>query len=295
MFRALSTLRNVFSHPANRAHRLSAIARSIAWQLDKRVLGRTRAIPYHGQKLLLFPDSEQSSAVVYFDGWPDFWEMKFLARYLRAGDCVLDIGANVGVYTIFMAGLVAVSGQVFAFEPDPDSRQRLELQVKLNGLTSVAIEPYAVSDQTGEIGFSRGGSSATRHIVRAVGSALPEQRSEVRSIALDDWEPWPKCDLIKIDIEGAEPLAFLGASHRLRESPPPVILMELAGYSKSYGYESEAVMDMLAQYGYDFAGYDIETNQLIPTVAPWQHNLCNVLAIHRGSKSGVASRLAGEA
>jgi hypothetical protein len=66
--------------------------RAFGWQLDKRLRNRPWIVPFHGLRLICYPDSTSSSAVIYFNGLPDYWEMSFLRAYLRAGDHVLDVG-----------------------------------------------------------------------------------------------------------------------------------------------------------------------------------------------------------
>ena len=67
--------------------------------------------------LRCYPDSPSASAMIYCHDSPDFHEMNFIRRYLRAGDTFLDIGANIGVYSLLAASRVGPSGRVVAFEP----------------------------------------------------------------------------------------------------------------------------------------------------------------------------------
>lgn len=289
LLQAANIVVRVVAHPANRRQPLArALARALGWQWHKRRAKTPRCVPYHGQRLMLWPDSEQSSAVVYFDGWPDYWEMKFIAAYLRPGDRVLDIGANVGVYTVFLAGLVGGGGRVDAFEPVAESRARLLEQCRLNGFRHVHVEPRAVSDCSGTVRFTTGGSTAMRRIDVGESSA---SSVAVEAIRLDDWPGWQSYALVKIDIEGAEPLALAGAAHRLRTAPPAVILLELAGYAQQFGYSSDQVLDLLARHGYRSHVYDVAGNTLIEAPAPWRLGVTNVLAVHVDHHAAVQARL----
>ncbi len=214
--------------------------------------------------------------------------MKFIEAYLRPGDEVLDIGANIGVYSVFMATLVGAEGSVVAFEPVEASRERLRLQLELNAISNVRIEPKAVSDRSGTVRFGAAGSTATRRIEA---ESVHKTTIEVDSISLDDWTGWRSPAFIKMDIEGAEPLALLGARSRLAVQPPPVILLELAGYSQSFGFTSDAVLDLLSQYGYGSFAFEPTERRLIEAPEPWRLGITNVLAVHAEHRLAVEERL----
>jgi FkbM family methyltransferase len=280
----------IVSHPANRGRQWRALFDGVRWQIRKRVNPTPYILPYHGVELTCYPDSEQSSAAIYFHGMPDYWEMSFAKAYLRSGDAALDIGANIGVYSLLFASLVGRDGIVHAFEANEHSAKRLAAQLEHNNLANITIHRKAVSNTTGKAYFGFAESSATQHLARLDESA--EKGNAVDCIALDDFEPWQSFALVKIDIEGAEPLAIEGAKKRLSEMPPKVILLELAGYSKGYGYESETVIEMLESYGYDIAIFDPDTRSLRDTREPWTLGVTNVLAIQRSCRDEVEARIA---
>ena len=284
-------LRDILRHPANRGRPMASLLVSAAWQVRKRLSRTARITTYHGQRLWLFPDSEQSSAVVYFNGWPDWWEMQFVARYLRPGDAVVDIGANVGVYTVLLAARVGSQGRVFAFEPDASARSRLAQQVSLNGFQHVIVMVQAASERSGSAVLTASGSPAMRHLVRSYEQSSAGACVDVEAIALDDWQDWQHFTLLKVDVEGAEPLIFRGARQRLQAEPPDVILLELAGLSKRYGYTSEEVLSQLRGHDYRFARFDTASGRLVPMERPWEHRCTNVLAVHSGARARVEQRL----
>lgn len=283
-------LRTIACHPANAGRRVRALVSSIGWQIWKRRNSAPRSVKIHGTSILCWPDSEQSSNVVYFNGCPDFWEMSFLRAYLREGDNVMDIGANVGIYTVMLSRAVGEKGSVTAFEPDPHTMSRLREQVSHARLSNVSLHECAVSDKSGELTFSSADSAAMRHISRPAESAA--LGITVRCASLDDFEPWQTFDLVKLDIEGAEPLVFKGAAQRFLEFPPDVMLFEVSGLSRLYGYETEAVIELLGGYGYKTAIYDVSNRALHWTREPWKTGDTNLLAIHSTAIQKVESRLA---
>jgi FkbM family methyltransferase len=278
----------IWSHPANRGRKGRALLRAFTWQLDKRLRSRPWIVPFHGLRLICYPDSTSSSAVVYFNGLPDYWEMSFLRAYLRAGDHVLDVGANVGIYTVLAAARVGPRGSVDALEPQEAAAARIEAQASLNGLHNIRVHRYAASGRSETAAFGYSAESATRHLRReteASGDGI-----QVLTMRLDELEPGKQYALGKMDIEGAEPLALRGAVDRLRHANPPVWLLEMAGYSKLYGVSTEELIASLADAGFDTAVWDPETRRLRYTKTPWTLGVQNVLAVARQRAQDVAVR-----
>ena len=129
---------------------------------------------------------------------------------VRDGATVMDIGANVGAYTLLFATWAGASGRVFAFEPSAASRSGLERHLDLNRLSErVSVRAEAVADTTGIVSFKDTGSNGDN---RMLAEADSESRA-VPSVSVDDF-----CathgfapDVIKIDVEGAELAVLRGA------------------------------------------------------------------------------------
>ena len=278
----------IWGHPANRGRQLPALLRAFAWQIDKRLRNRPWIVPFHGLKLVCYPDSTSSSAVIYFSGLPDYWEMSFLRAYLRAGDHVLDVGANVGIYTVLAAARVGPRGSVDALEPQEAAAGRIEAQASLNGLHNIRVHRYAASDRSETAAFGYSDESATRHLRRETETS--GDGIQVSTMRLDELEPGKQYALGKMDIEGAEPLAFRGAVDRLRHANPPVWLLEVAGYSKLYGVSTDELIASLADAGFDTAVWDPEARRLHYTKTPWTLGVQNVLAVAHDRAQEVAAR-----
>ena len=111
----------------------------------KRLTGRSRDIRVFGDlRLRCYPDSCGAGIMIYTNGWYDYDDMHFVHRYLRPGDAVIDVGANIGVYTLLAASVVGDQGKVVAFEPGRQSFARLQENVQLNGLHQVETRRAAV-------------------------------------------------------------------------------------------------------------------------------------------------------
>lgn len=283
-----TTLQSIWKHPANRGHRLSASARYFWWQLAKRTVLHHYDLEFHGLKLRCHRDSHSASAALYFSGLPDYREMQFMRRYLRPGDCFVDVGANVGVYTLLAASIVGARGTVHAFEPAPATFQRLCENTALNKLSVVHLHQIAVSDSAGNVEMTDPGDDA---LVRISTGLSEEQGSRIECVKLEDFLPATSMAMLKIDVEGAEPLVLRGARKHLAAGNPPVIQIELDGYSMHYGTTTHDFIDEIESWGYDIAVYDPEASLLIYTRTPWKFGVLNALAIHRASRDAVQARL----
>ena len=168
---------------------------------------------------------------------------------VRNGMVLYDIGANIGYISLMLARLSAPQGQVFSFEALPANLQRLQENVKLNGMESrIHIQPRAVIDQSRKVKFLIHSSTS---MGKAAGSAgrmeSYDQEITIPGIALDDFvyrEKNPAPDLIKMDIEGGEVLAVAGMRQVLKEHQP-VFLIELHGEEAA-----QVIWNQLSAAGY---------------------------------------------
>jgi FkbM family methyltransferase len=142
---------------------------------------------------------------------------------VRDGDVVLDIGANLGAYTLLFGQWVGSAGRVYAFEPAPDARHGLEQHVAMNGLAErVTICPDAVSGGQGRARFLAAGTSGANRLLPE-GSRAGE---EVSTITVDAFcaSLGLKPRLIKIDVEGAELDVLRGARQTIAAGGPALRL-----------------------------------------------------------------------
>jgi FkbM family methyltransferase len=208
---------------------------------------RTVAVLGHSLRLDV---SETAGYLGYFERAVYEPALSNIVARLGEGDTFLDVGANLGFFTILGARAVGAEGRVFAFEPHPQVRARLLAALALNGVEPrVEVSGEAVGLVTGErvrLHLSDRGlefSSLVPHRAPAAAAGFT-QSIEVETIALDAWfsdhpvEP----ALIKIDVEGAEDLVVGGMAGTLRARPPRRIVCETVR-----GSEADR---MLLQYGY---------------------------------------------
>ena len=143
----------------------------------------------------------------------------------------VDVGANIGYYTLMAARLVGRAGVVHAFEPHAPMRHKLEENVRRNGFENVVLHPEALARETGEVTFYATAWDANQGISSILPGAGRTAVRKVPSLTLDDFlaglGPSP-VDLIKMDIEGAEIFAIQGGRHALSRADAPPLIFEAA-------------------------------------------------------------------
>ena len=155
----------------------------------------------------------------------EYEKQRIFSELVRPGQVVWDVGANVGFYTLLASRLVGPTGQVVAIEPLPANVTLLRRHIQINFLRNVAVVEAAVADRLGEGSFKAGENSST-------GSLSDQQDGfRVRLVTLDSLiadNALPLPNLIKMDIEGGEVTAILGAS-KLLSSQRPILLLATHG------------------------------------------------------------------
>jgi FkbM family methyltransferase len=192
MSAVIQRLRYIWQHPANRDRRLASIARAVRWQVHKRLIGGSWEVQVPGgARIRCYPDSQSATLLLYCNGLYDYREMRFVRDYLRPGDRFLDIGANVGIYTLLGTLAVGPTGSVDAFEPVPATLQRLRENLRLNAVQNVHVHEAAVGAEAGMVLFEIG-NDAMNHLAGETGTsesgASETARTlEVNCVVLDDY------------------------------------------------------------------------------------------------------------
>jgi len=196
--------------------------------------------------LYLFHEFEQEATLAF-------------ARLLRPGITVVDIGANIGYYTIISAQAVGVTGRVLAFEPGPDNIRILRHNVALNGLDNVTVRQEAVAANGGRLTLHLSSINPGDHRIYngedddLYNVGRTRQTVEVESVALDDFLEtldW-NVDLIKMDVQGAEHAALQGMKRTLTRNKDVVLMAEYwpHGLSRS-GTTPDAFLKELGELGF---------------------------------------------
>ena len=192
-------------------------------------------------------------------GLHEFADMGFVLHFLRPGDLFVDVGANVGSYTVLASRVCGAD--VVAFEPDPGTLAHLSENVRANGVGQlVAAKESAVGATVGEIGFSTD-QDTVNHVVEGGSDGHSRTVAIVTlDVALADRHP----ALIKVDVEGHESAVIAGALATLADPALKGIILE--------GYDDVALAS-LSHHGFRQYAYDPFSRRLTPE------------ALHRGGNT----------
>ena len=167
---------------------------------------------------LLVLGNEDVGRSIYFGGSYESAESRYLASRISSDSVCVDIGANIGYFTLLMAK-GASEGSVHAFEPIPLNTSLLHASIELNGFTNIWVNQSAVGDRTGEISFVQSSDSAYSSLFD-YRSQIPRPHYTGAHRSLDEYVSHTgitRVDILKADVEGAEGLVVAGASQLLRD------------------------------------------------------------------------------
>lgn len=210
---------------------------------------------------------------------PDSYEIatqRIIARLLEPGMTVMDVGANVGFFSVLMADAVGKTGRVSAFEPYEPHYRMLKRNLETNSLDWAEAFCLALSDRAGSATLSlnpiNDGGHSLGDFTRnpAVRWDSSKFAATVQTDTIDaflDARGVRSVDLIKIDVEGAETLVFSGASRLLAAPDAPILICEVGDEAQmQFGKTERELREQLYSFGYrsyfiepDVAEFGIET------------------------------------
>ncbi len=200
--------------------------------------------------------SKRMGAAIYWTGFHEFNEMRFLNKFLKENMTFVDVGANQGEFALFAAKRVS-KGSVLAFEPMSLYFDRLVSNVSLNRLDNVKCLRLGLSDRSGEVPIYFNEDDELNNEGNASLFPQGEKEGEKEVITLATLDEMvkehgiEKVDFIKIDVEGNEWPVLRGAEQVLRKFKP-VLMVELnAETATNAGYEIGDMVSWLQSLGYN--------------------------------------------
>lgn len=229
-------------------------------------------IEVFGNKMLL--DGEKSFYLSHKIYEPE--ETELIKKEVKKGYIVLDIGANIGYYTLIMAKLVGKEGKVFAFEPDPSSFEILKHNVEMNNYENIVLIQKAVYNTTGKINLYICGHDHRNNSIYDV----YDKSIDVGSICLDEYfgNYDGVINFIKMDVQGAEVMALRGMLSTLQKNKKISMVVEVwpEGLSKartSVGEYAKLLLDNQFKL-YDVNKKPVDMTGLLGANYPYLNMLC---------------------
>lgn len=230
------------------------LVRAVAWHmLPKGVLRQVRRGHY---------------SRVLAKGSVDEPELAVLGLFVKPGACVIDAGANFGLYTKTLAELVGPRGRVYSIEPVPETFDILTSNVSRLGLSNVVPLRYAVSDSDGErvrLVVPKGGPFGLENPYRARIVRGPAQGREVIAATCTLDRLFARrpghVSFVKCDVEGHELACLRGAVELIRRSRP-TWLIEVCGDARTAGSSASSLFSFMGEFGY--RTYVVDRKELRP-------------------------------
>ncbi len=248
----------VWRHPLNKKSRLAAIGRLIRWQIASRLMVGPIALPYLNGKYLFAKNGMTSAASNWYCGLDEYEDMSFVLDTLHSGELFIDVGANIGSYSI----LAATKGaRVIAIEPVPSTFKVLKQNVLLNELDDqIEVMNIGLGSKEENLKFSTE-QGTTNHVLNKEENTKQSVKILVRS--LDDVLDGRIPKIIKIDVEGFETKVIEGARKTLANPNLLAVIMELNGSGAYYGFDEDILHKKMLSLNFNSYIYEPKKQKLI--------------------------------
>jgi FkbM family methyltransferase len=224
-------------------------------------------VQVQNNQMYVNPQDEPLGRSLATEGIYEGYETSLFRSFVKGGMTVIDIGANVGYYTLIAAELVGETGKVFAFEPEPGNFDLLSRNIRLNNYANVDAVQKAVSKGTESITLyidrgNFGNRSLAKGNILVDGGAV-----EIETVSLDEFCAshlnGRRLDVLKIDAQGAEGLILMGAKETLKEYAPTIFMEFEPEMLRNIGTDPVDLLDDFSALGYHFRLLDYQTKSLL--------------------------------
>lgn len=206
-----------------------------------------------GHHIFVDPQDQTVGNHLIAHGYWEKWIHHAVCRLISPGDRIVEVGANLGYYTLAMAVMAGANGHITAFEGNPRLCRLIQRTIEFNGYAGrVDIRNQAATDVAGTLAFSisRANSGGGHAMVHPGHLPAEMERIEVEGVRLDDTIQG-EVDFLRMDAEGSEPLILRGAE-RLLQNPNLTVVMEWDVFQMSGRASVPELVDWLAGMGFRF-------------------------------------------
>jgi FkbM family methyltransferase len=255
----VSVLRFALDHPLNSRRRTTTFLRWAFHNTRRRITPNRDITLRFGNSLIDGPMDHPVINLIFYvrGGYYDYESMTALTFLLRPGQGFIDIGANIGPYSVVAGELIGAAGRVFAVEPLADQLTYLRRNLaRIPAPSNVCTAPLADSQRPMSM---VGAGATTRYLGESSGGSTVMTSTLDAELAKIGWQgAW---DVAKIDIEGWEPAAILGARRWLASGPAGLIL-EANGLNRRCPVPWTEAVKVLHDHNMNFTWPSFETNSL---------------------------------
>lgn len=212
-------------------------------------------------------------------------EKAILEQRVRPGMRVLDIGANVGLYSLLLSRLVGKHGSVIAIEPDPDLFAALESSCRANTAENIELHNVAAAAEPGRVSLYRSLLNAGDNRIGSHDRAETTRQTVTQAVTVDELVAGRSVDFIKMDVQGWEGQVLKGMRAVLESNPAIDVLFEFWPFGlKEAGWNPQDVLAEFESFGLSIHGVEDADKQpggSCSRALPSGKNYVNLLATGR--------------
>jgi FkbM family methyltransferase len=228
--------------------KITYLVRGFLWAMSKRMGISFITNLWNGARIKVFPNNSYSS--IFYFKYPEGKDMEFLRANSQLGSVFVDVGGNVGIFSALMADKFDM---LIMFEPSDESFAAMEKMAALNSsMAKFELHKIAISDVPGQLHFLNEQAMSSTNRVVSGAQARDERVSIVQANTLDNilTDRFARI-VMKIDIEGGEEKAFVGATRLFQEKRVKLVMFERLGrtnlaaikqFMSSHGYQIFRIM-----------------------------------------------------
>ena len=238
------SIKFIWKHPLVKVERFRALHRYFSFHILTRINNIEKPIAFISGTQILIKRDLSGVATNYFTYLADFEEMSFLLHFLKPEDIFYDIGSNVGVWTILASGVIGC--QTISIEPTKGAHAQLLKNINLNEINQKVITYNIALGKDEKLVHI----STTKGALNRILSKKEDMSEVVKQKTLDMINEVVVPKLIKIDVEGYEMHVLNGGANILSDQRLQVIIIELNGSSKKYGFSDDEIHQKIINYNF---------------------------------------------
>ncbi len=240
----------ISQHPLTRDNKLRALMAFFRWQIGSRLIGKKVVVPWVDDAQFITGQGETGLTGNIYTGFMEYEDMVFLLHALQEDEIFVDVGSNVGAFTILASKVV--KSKSIAFEPVPQTVERLKDQIFVNRLhDKVSIRNNGVGHKNETLFFTDNNDT-----INKVSLEGGENTTQVDVVTLDDTLDKNQKYFFKIDVEGFEYNVIEGGKKILSSPQTAAIIIELNGSGEEFGHSDEDIHQALLDLKFIPVRYD---------------------------------------
>jgi len=255
MLSFINRIKYVLDHPFNRDRKVRALINWMQWQLKSRLMDKTYIHHFVNDTKVYAKRGQTGVTGNIYCGLHEWEDMCFTLHFLRANDVFVDIGANVGTYTILASGVIGA--RTFAFEPSPDAFLKLNKNFELNKISErITALNIGLSSSSGRMHFTTGLDTMNHIDLQKTQGSIEIEVDCLDNIVTES------IALMKLDVEGHEFPVLLGAKKALSNKELHAMIIEWNVTEGGPSPDPAEYVSFVGGYGYMPVRYEPYTRTL---------------------------------